>query len=109
LRGKTKHASNSLPSNEDFIHQHGRRYARLSGRTVTRVAQGIGLDARIGSAFLQAGVGFGGYCFPKDLRAFIHLADSYGVDFSLLKEVEATNQRRQEGAASAASIMGAAG
>jgi len=54
------------------------------------------MDARIGPDFLQAGIGFGGYCFPKDLRAFIYLAKEYGVNFSLLEEVEAINQRRSE-------------
>jgi UDPglucose 6-dehydrogenase len=66
------------------------------GADVTKVAQGIGMDPRIGPDFLQAGIGFGGYCFLRDLRSFIHLAESYGVDFSLLKEVEAINRQRIE-------------
>jgi UDPglucose 6-dehydrogenase len=66
------------------------------GADVSAVARGIGLDARIGPQFLQAGIGYGGYCFPKDLRAFIYLAEEQGVDFSLLKEVERINQRRVE-------------
>jgi UDPglucose 6-dehydrogenase len=45
---------------------------------------------------LHAGIGFGGYCFPKDLRAFIYLAEEYGIDFSLLKQVEAINEKRTE-------------
>jgi UDPglucose 6-dehydrogenase len=92
----TKHASNSfLAMKISFINMVA-DICEAIGADVTKVAQGIGMDPRIGSAFLQAGVGFGGYCFPKDLRAFIHLADGYGVDFSLLKEVEAINQRRTE-------------
>jgi UDPglucose 6-dehydrogenase len=91
-----KHASNSfLAMKISFINMVADLCEAIGG-DVTKVAQGIGLDPRIGAEFLQAGIGFGGYCFPKDLRAFIHLADSYGVDFSLLKEVEAINQRRIE-------------
>jgi UDPglucose 6-dehydrogenase len=91
-----KHASNSfLAMKISFINMIA-DLCEAVGADVTKVAQGIGMDPRIGTAFLQAGVGFGGYCFPKDLRAFIHLAESYGVDFSLLKDVEAINQRRPE-------------
>jgi len=64
------------------------------GADVTAVARGIGLDSRIGPQFLDAGIGYGGYCFPKDLRAFMYLAEEHGVDFSLLQEVEHINQRR---------------
>jgi UDPglucose 6-dehydrogenase len=64
------------------------------GANVTAVTRGIGLDSRIGPQFLDAGIGYGGYCFPKDVRAFIHLAEEHGVDFSLLQEVERVNQRR---------------
>src|SRR5437868_12045641 len=64
------------------------------GADISEVGKGIGLDPRIGPAFLQAGIGFGGYCFPKDLRAFIYLAQEHGVDFSLLKEVENINRQR---------------
>jgi len=92
----TKHASNSfLAMKISFINMVA-DLCEAIGADVTKVAQGIGMDPRIGGAFLQAGIGFGGYCLPKDLRAFIHVADSYGVDFPLLKEVEAINQRRTE-------------
>jgi UDPglucose 6-dehydrogenase len=63
---------------------------------VVNVARGIGLDPRIGTGFLSAGIGFGGYCFPKDLRAFAHLGEEHGVDCSLLREVERINTRRIE-------------
>jgi UDPglucose 6-dehydrogenase len=63
---------------------------------VMDVARGIGLDPRIGPSFLQAGVGYGGFCFPKDLNAFIHVATERGVDFSLLKEVKNVNDARIE-------------
>jgi UDPglucose 6-dehydrogenase len=54
----------------------------------------MGLDPRIGPAFLSAGLGFGGFCLPKDLQAFVHLAERSGVDFALLKEVEKINKHR---------------
>jgi UDPglucose 6-dehydrogenase len=66
------------------------------GADVEEVHRGIGLDPRIGPSFLKAGLGFGGYCLPKDLRAFVHLAREHHVDASLLSEVERINQRRTE-------------
>jgi UDPglucose 6-dehydrogenase len=91
-----KHAANSFLSMKiSFINMVADLCDAL-GADVTQVAEGIGMDPRIGSHFLQAGIGFGGYCFPKDLRAFIFLAEEYGVDFSLLKEAEAINERRVE-------------
>jgi UDPglucose 6-dehydrogenase len=56
----------------------------------------MGLDPRIGHAFLKPGIGFGGFCFPKDLQAFVRIAEKSGCDFSLLKEVEDINQARIE-------------
>jgi len=64
------------------------------GADITMVASGLGLDPRIGPDFLSAGIGFGGYCFPKDLKAFRHLAEKHGVDGSLLREVERINMER---------------
>ncbi len=66
------------------------------GADVEKVAQGIGLDPRIGPQFLKAGIGFGGYCFPKDLRALIHLAEEHGVPCGMLSAVESVNLRRVE-------------
>jgi UDPglucose 6-dehydrogenase len=54
----------------------------------------VGLDPRIGGQFLKAGLGFGGFCLPKDIQAFIKLADRAGVDFGLLKEAERVNKQR---------------
>jgi UDPglucose 6-dehydrogenase len=91
-----KHAANSFLSMKISFINMVADLCDAIGADVTQVAEGIGMDPRIGSRFLQAGIGFGGYCFPKDLRAFIFLAQEYGVDFSLLKEVEAINERRAE-------------
>ena len=66
------------------------------GADVEMVSKGIGMDSRIGPSFLRAGVGYGGFCFPKDLEAYIHIAEKLGYDFKLLKAVKEINdaQRR---------------
>ncbi|OGX45308.1 MAG: hypothetical protein A3I71_03730 [Omnitrophica WOR_2 bacterium RIFCSPLOWO2_02_FULL_63_16] len=66
------------------------------GADVMQVAEGMGLDRRIGRAFLDAGVGYGGYCFPKDVAAFIRIAERQGVDFQLLKATEAVNAQQRQ-------------
>src|SRR5258707_5469635 len=58
------------------------------GANVEEVTRAMGLDPRIGTQFLRAGLGFGGFCFPKDLHAFIHLAVTAGVDFDILQAAE---------------------
>jgi UDPglucose 6-dehydrogenase len=91
-----KHASNSfLAMKISFINMVA-NLCEVVGADVTKVAQGMGLDPRIGSAFLNPGIGFGGFCFPKDVQAFIRIAEKSGCDFSLLREVEKINQRRVE-------------
>jgi UDPglucose 6-dehydrogenase len=64
------------------------------GADVEEVVQAMGLDPRIGSAFLRPGLGFGGFCLPKDLQAFIRLGEKAGADVSLLRDVELINKRR---------------
>ncbi len=89
-----KHAANAFLSMKiSFINMVSDLCDKV-GADVGAVARGVGLDNRIGPQFLDAGIGYGGYCFPKDLRAFIHLAEEHGVDFGLLQEVERINQRR---------------
>ncbi len=89
-----KHSANAfLAAKISFINLVG-DLCDAVGADVTEVAAGLGLDARIGRHFLNAGIGFGGYCLPKDLRAFIHLAEQHSVDSALLKEIERINQRR---------------
>ena len=89
-----KHAANSfLALKISFINMVA-DLCEATGADVAKVAEGIGLDPRIGPHFLQAGIGFGGYCLPKDLKAFIRIAEEHKVDFSLLKEVERINEER---------------
>jgi UDPglucose 6-dehydrogenase len=89
-----KHASNAfLATKISFINAIADLCERV-GADVERVAQGMGLDARIGKDFLRAGLGFGGFCFPKDLQAFVRIAEKNGYDFSLLREVEKINKSR---------------
>lgn len=64
------------------------------GADIKEVTRAIGLDPRIGPRFLDAGLGFGGFCLPKDIQAFIRLAERSGVDFGMLKEAERVNKRR---------------
>ena len=89
-----KHAANAfLATKISFINMVADLCERV-GADITKVARGIGLDHRIGPHFLQAGLGFGGSCFPKDLKALVRIAEDLGVDFSLLREVERINGAR---------------
>jgi UDPglucose 6-dehydrogenase len=67
-----------------------------SGADVEKVADGIGMDHRIGRDFLNAGIGYGGSCFPKDIAAFITISERLGVPFNLLKEVQRINNVQKE-------------
>ena len=91
-----KHASNSFLSTKiSFINMIARLCDRV-GADVTKVAEGMGLDPRIMRSFLNAGIGFGGFCFPKDLAAFVHIAAKLGIDFELLREVIKINQTQKD-------------
>lgn len=91
-----KHASNSfLAMKISFINAVANICER-AGADVEKVALGMGLDKRIGKDFLRAGIGYGGSCFPKDIDAFIWIANKLGYDFSLLKEVKKINQSQRE-------------
>jgi len=90
-----KHASNSfLATKISFINAVS-RVCDLAGADVKKVAMAMGLDKRIGKDFLEAGVGFGGFCFPKDLEAFIYIAGKLGYDFALLREVKRINEEQK--------------
>jgi len=89
-----KHASNSfLALKVSYINAIADLCEQV-GADVQEVAYAMGLDPRIGPRFLNPGLGFGGFCLPKDIQAFIHLAEQTGVDFALLREAELVNKRR---------------
>jgi len=87
-----KYASNCyLATKISFINAIS-RICELCDADVGAVAKGMGMDPRIGAQFLQAGLGWGGSCFPKDVAGLIKISDSFGYDFGLLKASEAVNQ-----------------
>jgi UDPglucose 6-dehydrogenase len=89
-----KHAANAfLATKISFINMVAHLCERV-GEDVSLVAEGIGLDHPIGPHYLQAGLGFGGSCFPEDIKAFFRIAEDLGVDFGLLREVEQINAAR---------------
>lgn len=91
-----KHASNSFLATKISFANALAEICERAGADVVSVAEIMGLDPRIGRAFLDAGIGFGGSCFPKDLRAFDHLANTLGYDFALLREVQRINEQAVE-------------
>lgn len=90
-----KYAANAfLATKISFINEVANICDRV-GADVTQVAQGIGLDTRIGRQFLQAGIGWGGSCFPKDVSALIHTARDYGYETQLLDAVVSLNRSQR--------------
>lgn len=91
-----KHASNAfLAMKISFINAVA-NICEVAEADVEQVAQGMGMDARIGSRFLRPGVGYGGSCFPKDVAAFRSVAEHMGLDFGLLREVQAVNEQQKK-------------
>jgi len=91
-----KHSCNAfLATKISFINTIA-NICEKNNANVEEVALAMGLDKRIGSSFLKAGIGFGGSCFPKDVSAFINVAEKSGYDFNLLKEVKKINKRQRE-------------
>jgi len=91
----TKYAANSLLAVKiSFINEIANLCERV-GADVSAVRQGIGTDRRLGMHFLYPGLGYGGSCFPKDVRAIIHTATEAGLDFSLLRSVDDVNNRQK--------------
>lgn len=91
-----KHASNSfLATKISFINSVAQVCDRV-GADVEKVAEGMGYDKRIGRSFLNAGIGYGGSCFPKDVDAFVRLAEKSGYDFSILKSVRQVNEDQKK-------------
>ncbi len=91
-----KHASNSFLALKISYANALAAICEASGANIEEVVNGMGFDKRIGRAFLNAGVGYGGSCFPKDLAAFIKIAEELGCNFRLLKEVQRINEETLE-------------
>jgi len=89
-----KHAANSFLALKISYINAVARICEKSGADIEKVAEGIGADARIGRQFLNAGLGYGGSCFPKDIQAFIAISESLGYPFELLKQVENINAQQ---------------
>ena len=86
-----KHAANSFLALKISYINAIAAICEATGANVQEVANGMGMDTRIGRKFLDAGLGFGGSCFPKDLSAFVKISEQVGYDFRLLKEVQKIN------------------
>ncbi len=91
-----KHAANSFLALKISYINAVSAVCEATGADIEMVAEGIGTDKRIGRAFLNAGLGYGGSCFPKDIAAFIAISDQLGTPFNLLKEVERINANQLE-------------
>ena len=91
-----KHAANSFLALKISYINAVSAICEASGADVEKVADGIGMDRRIGRNFLNAGIGYGGSCFPKDIAAFIKISEQLGVPFHLLKEVQRINASQKD-------------
>jgi UDPglucose 6-dehydrogenase len=91
-----KHASNSFLALKISYINAISVICETTGANVQEVANGMGMDERIGRRFLDASLGFGGSCFPKDLSAFVKIAEQVGYDFGLLKEVQKINSSQMD-------------
>ena len=91
-----KHAANSFLALKISYINAISAICHASGADVEKVADGIGMDHRIGRSFLNAGIGYGGSCFPKDVAAFITISEQLGIPFTLLKEVQRINAGQKE-------------
>jgi len=89
-----KHASNSFLAMKISYINMVADLCEVTGANIEEVARGMGHDKRIGKYFLKAGIGYGGSCFPKDVKAFKQIGSEHGVDFSLLEKVDEINDRR---------------
>ena len=91
-----KYASNAMLATRISFMNEIAKLCEKTGADVKLVAKGMGLDKRIGSRFLQAGIGYGGSCFPKDVQAFIETAKEYDIDFKILNSVEEVNEEQKK-------------
>lgn len=91
----TKYAANAMLATRISFMNELSRLAERVGADIEAVRRGIGSDPRIGTHFLYAGTGYGGSCFPKDVKALIHTGREHGVDLEVLQAVESTNERQK--------------
>jgi UDPglucose 6-dehydrogenase len=91
----TKYAANSMLATKISFMNDIANLCDLVGADVNMVRKGIGSDSRIGPKFIYPGVGYGGSCFPKDVKALIHTAEEYGHPLQILKSVEEVNDRQK--------------
>jgi len=91
----TKYASNAMLATRISFMNELARFCEVVGGDIDQIRQGMGSDSRIGSSFLYAGIGYGGSCFPKDVKALVHSGDSMNCPFTLLKAVEKINKEQR--------------
>lgn len=91
----TKYAANSMLATRISFMNDIANLCELVGADVNMVRKGIGTDSRIGNKFLYAGCGYGGSCFPKDVKALINTGKEYGYDMSIIRSVEEVNERQK--------------
>ncbi len=91
-----KYAANAFLATKISFANAIAQLSELAGADGLKVLEGIGLDKRIGSSFLNPGAGYGGSCFPKDVKALIAISEQFGYDFNLLKEVERINYQAMQ-------------
>jgi UDPglucose 6-dehydrogenase len=100
-----KYASNAFLSVKISFANAIAQLSEITGANGVDVLEAVGLDRRIGTAFLSPGAGFGGSCFPKDVKALIAIAEEHGYNFGLLKEVQVVNEAAIYGIAKKAKKM----
>lgn len=91
----TKYASNAMLATRISFMNEMARLCEAAGADIEKVRQGMGADSRIGMAFLYPGIGYGGSCFPKDVKAVIRTAKEHGIEAGLLKAVEEVNREQR--------------
>ncbi|HSM22330.1 MAG TPA: nucleotide sugar dehydrogenase, partial [Rubrivivax sp.] len=91
----TKYAANAMLATRISFMNELARLAERVGADIEMVRRGIGSDPRIGTSFLYPGTGYGGSCFPKDVKALIHTGREYGVELGVLQAVEDANERQK--------------
>lgn len=92
----TKYAANAMLATRISFMNDVANLCELVGADVNMVRKGIGSDSRIGNKFLYAGCGYGGSCFPKDVKALIHIGKDYGYEMSIIDAVERVNERQKD-------------